>query len=144
MKRHHTQNNNDLRSEFPVKDIFSIRVQTIRKSTWEKGSQYHNIMIKNKLTQTIDGPQLFVRSVSTQTLPIPCTCVDFKKKMINLQDQVSHIWLQFFISCDNAYTHESTSSFYFKKFRNNVTLLWEFGKSELCKQNSLNKVFIYR
>ena len=44
---------------------------------------------------------------------------------------------------DNAYTHESTSSFYFKKFRNNVTLQWEFGKSELCKWNSLNKVFIY-
>ena len=67
------------------------------------------------------------------------------KKITNLRDQVSHMWLQLFvISCDNSYTHESASSFYFKKFRNNVTLQSEFGKSELCKWNSLNKVFIYR
>ena len=73
------QNDNDVRSEFPVKDIFSTGVQTIRKSTREKGSQYHNKMIKNKLTQTIDWPQLFMRSVSTQALPIPCTCADSEK-----------------------------------------------------------------
>ena len=74
-----SRNDNDVRFEFPVKDIFSIGVQTIRKSTREKGSQYHNVMIKNKLTQTIDGPRLFMRSVSTQTLPIPCTCGDSEK-----------------------------------------------------------------
>ena len=73
------RNDNDVRSEFPVKDIFSIGVQTIRQSTQKKGSQYHNIMIKNKLTQTIDGPRLFMRRVSTQTLPIPCTCADSEK-----------------------------------------------------------------
>ena len=32
-------NDNDVRSEFPVKYIFSIGVQTIHKCTWEKGSQ---------------------------------------------------------------------------------------------------------
>ena len=73
------RNDNDVRSEFPVKDTFSIGVQTIRKYTPEKGSQYHNMMIKNKLIQTTDGPRLFMKNVSTQTLPIPCTSVDSEK-----------------------------------------------------------------
>ena len=73
------QNENDVRSEFPVKNTFSIGVQTIHKYTREKDSQYHNMMIKNKLSQTVVGPRLFMKSVSTQTLPIPCTCADSEK-----------------------------------------------------------------
>ena len=38
------------------------------------------MMMRNKLTQITDGPWLFMKSVSTQTLPIPCTCVDSEKK----------------------------------------------------------------
>ena len=66
-------NDNDVRSEFPVKDILSVGVQTIHKCTQEEGIQYHNMIIKIKLTQSIIGPRLFMKSVSTQTLPIPCT-----------------------------------------------------------------------
>ena len=73
------RNNNDVRSEFPIKDTFLIGIQTICNCTREKGSQYHNMIIKNKLTQTIYGSRLFMKSVSTQTLPIPCSCVDSKK-----------------------------------------------------------------
>ena len=73
------RNDNDVRSEFLVKDILSVGVQTIHKCTQEEGSQYHNMIIKIKLTQTIIGPRLFMKSVSTQTLPIPCTCADSKE-----------------------------------------------------------------
>ena len=96
------RNDNDVRSEFPVKDTFSIGVQTIRKYTPEKGSQYHNMMIKNKLIQTTDGPRLFMKNVSTQTLPIPCTCVDSEKNDKFAESGKSHmisIFLHFLPQC---------------------------------------------
>ena len=71
--------NDNVISKFLVKDTFSIGVQTICNCTREKGSRYHNMIIKKKLSQTVDGPRLFMKSVSTQTLPIPCNCPDFEK-----------------------------------------------------------------
>ena len=102
------RNDNDVRSEFPVKGIFSIGVQTIRKSTREKGSQYHNIMIKNKLTQTIDGSQLFMRSVSTLTLPIPHTCADSEKDDQFVESGKSYmasIFLHFLWQCVHTWKY---------------------------------------
>ena len=94
-------NNNDIKTEFLIKDTFLIGIQAIRVCAQEN----HYIMIKNKLTQPNDGPRLFMKSVSTQTLPIPSTCVDLKKK-INFLNQVSHIWFEFFfISCATMYTY---------------------------------------
>ena len=84
------RNDNDVRSDIPVKDIFSSSAQTIRKCTREKGSQYQNMMIKNKLTQTINEPRLFTKSVSTQTLPIPCTFADSEKN--DKKWQCIHTW----------------------------------------------------
>ena len=92
----HWSDGDNVRSEFPVKDTFSIGIQTIHKCTPEKGSQYHNMMIKNKHTQTIGGYRLFMKSASQQTLPISCTCVNSKKKKkkkTKLLNQVCHIRL---------------------------------------------------
>ena len=102
------RNDNDVTSEFPVKDIFSIGVQTIRKCTREKGSQYQNMMIKSKLTQTIDGPRLFMESVSTQTLPIPCTYADSEKNDkfagSGKSDMVS-VFLRFLWQCAHTWKY---------------------------------------
>ena len=130
----------NVRSEFPVKDTFSIGIQTIHKCTPEKGNQYHNMMIKNKHTQTICGYRLFMKSASQQTLPIPCTCVNSKKKK---KDKITESGMSYMVSVflhflyHNAYTHESTSNFYFKKFRNNVILQWESDKAS-DKANYVN------
>ena len=135
------QNDDDVISKFPVKDTFSIGVQPICKCTQEKGSQYHNMIIKKSLARQLMDLGYLWKALAHKHYQFH-VIVRILKKITNLLNQVSHIWLLFFfISCDNAYTHESTSSFYFKKFRNNVMLQWEFGKSELCKQRSLNKVF---
>ena len=114
------QSNHDVRSEFPIKDNFSTGIQTIRKCTRQEGSQYRNMIIKNNLTQTIDGPPLMhMKSVGTQKLPIPRTCVNSKKKSSKLY--MVSIFLHFL--CQTVYTH---SRFYFKKLKTHVILQWEF------------------
>ena len=89
----HWSDGDNVRSEFPVKDTFSIGIQTIHKCTLEKGSQYHNMMIKNKHTQAISGYRLFMKSASQQTLPISCTCVNSKKKKKKRQNY----WIRYVI-----------------------------------------------
>ena len=80
-------NNNDIKTEFLIKDTFLIGIQTIPVCAQEN----HYIMIKNKLTQPNDGPRLFMKSVSTQTLPIPSTCVDLKKKKKKINFSSYHV-----------------------------------------------------
>ena len=101
-------NDNDVRSQFPVKDIFSVIMQTIGKCPWEKGSKYLNMMIKNKLAETFDGPQLFMKSVSTQTLPIPCTCADSEKNdkfAGSGKSYMASIFLQFLWQCVHTWKY---------------------------------------
>ena len=76
----------------PVNDTFPIAIQTIYKCITEKDSQYPIMMIKDKLIQTIDGPRLFMKSATIQTLPIPCTCVNSKKCQICYQVSFLYIY----------------------------------------------------
>ena len=60
---------------------------------------------KKKLTETIDGPRLFMKSVNTQTLPIPCTCADSEndcKFVGSGKSYMASIFLHFLWQC--AYT----------------------------------------
>ena len=67
--------NNDF---FPKCDTLSIWLQTTKKSTREKGTQYKEATIRNKFTQTINV--ITYNTISIQTMPHPCTCLESRKK----------------------------------------------------------------
>ena len=49
-----------------------------QKSTREKGTQYKDATIRNKFTQTLKVMTYY--TISTQTMPHPCTCLESRKK----------------------------------------------------------------
>ena len=51
-----------------------------KKSTREKGTQYEDATIRNKFTQTVNV--ITYNTISTQTMPHPCTCLESRKKDI--------------------------------------------------------------
>ena len=63
---------------FPKCDTFSIGTQTTKKGTREKGAQYKDATIRNKFTQTVIIATY--NTISIQTMPHPCTCLESRKK----------------------------------------------------------------
>ena len=62
----------------PKCDTLSIGTQTTNKSTREKGTQYKDATIRNKFTQTVNV--ITYNTISIQTMPHPCTCLESRKK----------------------------------------------------------------
>ena len=69
------ENDDDL---FPKCDTLSIGTQTAEKSTREKGTKYKDATIRKKFTQTVNF--IIYNTISTQTIPHPCTCLESRKK----------------------------------------------------------------
>ena len=63
---------------FPKCYTLSIRTQTTKKSTREKGAQYKDATIRNKFTQTVNV--ITYNTISIKTMPHPCTCLESRKK----------------------------------------------------------------
>ena len=62
----------------PKCDTLSIGMQTTKESTREKGTQYKDATISNKFTQTVIVTTY--NTISIQTMPHPCTCLESRKK----------------------------------------------------------------
>ena len=58
---------------FPKCDTLSIGTQTTKKSTRERDAT-----IRNKFTQTVNV--ITYNTISIQTMPHPCTCLESRKK----------------------------------------------------------------
>ena len=67
--------NNDF---FLKYDTLYIGMQTTKKSTREKGTQYQGANIRNKITQTVNIITYNTKSI--QTMSHPCTCLESRKK----------------------------------------------------------------
>ena len=63
---------------FPKCDTPCIGTQTTKKSTREKGTQDKDATTRNKFTQTVNV--ITYNTISTQTMPHPCTCLKSRKK----------------------------------------------------------------
>ena len=63
---------------FPKCDTLSIWMQTTKKSTREKGTQYKDATIRNKFTQFVN--LINYNTISIQTMPHPCSCLESRKK----------------------------------------------------------------
>ena len=59
---------------FPKCDTVSIGTQRTKKSTREKGTQYKDATIRNRKSFTQTVSVITCKTISTQTMPHPCTC----------------------------------------------------------------------
>ena len=65
------KNDDDL---LPKCDTLSTGMQTSKKGTRERGTQYKVSTIRKKFTQAVNA--ITYNAISTQTMPHPCTCLE--------------------------------------------------------------------
>ena len=64
-----------------------------QKSTREKGTQYKDATIRNKFTQTVNI--ITYNTISIQTMPHPCTCVESGIKITEWKIMTLYLGLVF-------------------------------------------------
>ena len=71
----------------------------MKKTTWQKGTQYKNATIRNKFIQTVHV--MTYNTISTQTIPRPCTFLESgKNNKISqwvLRKQNKNLWVYLFM-----------------------------------------------